>query len=200
MPFTIEKKPPPPRAAILLTPAPLAGWEAPYDQVAPGLYPDETAVRLDSGELVAISVAAGRQANGGGMVYLGWVRAIAEDGQTLRDGAGQELELEFRHPMDAGVLSALETPTERGDDRVKREIMLMMLGEPPTMRPIPVDPAVAANPPAVPDGHFQDPAAGFAPVIDWAADVRLNASIRHAIALADSARAEPDVAALLSAP
>lgn len=183
----------------------------PYDQVAPGLYPDEHIAELDSGEWIAISVSTSRMKSGGGMEFLGWARVINEDGSTKIDKSGEEMELQCNHPVTAAALQILETDEETAQARVTREIMLMMLGEPPTLRPIHVDPEAPVtevavdladwerNPKKAPPGTVLVPDATEAPVIGWSPDVRLNHSIRHAIQLADRAEPEVDVGALMSA-
>lgn len=216
--YTIAKKPPPLRgeAMLIATAVPVPGASegadgkvptfVPYDELGPGLYPGETVYALNTGEQVALSVTTIRMANGGGMEFRGWARVIEQDGRTLLDSAGQELELEFRHPGDAGTLQRL------GPDApamISREIMLMMLGEPPMMTDVPVDPDAPKIEVALdasdwerhkekaPPGTVLKPDEATAPIVPWADDVRLNASIRHAIDLASKATPLVDVAALM---
>lgn len=181
----------------------------PYDEVAPGLYPGETVVELDTGEIIAVSVATKRLANGGGLEFRGWARQIEPDGRTKRDPAGQEMELEFPTSASPAVLAALETDEETAKDRISREVMLMMLGEPPTMRPVHVDPeapvpevAVDAqdfedHPEKAPPGTILNPEATEVPILPLSDEVRSNASIRFALQMARATNAEVDVSPLL---
>lgn len=182
MSYQIVSDPPPQRDAAAMSTDPGPDGVAPYDFVGPGLYTGETVVQLDTGELIALSVARKRRPNGGGMDFRGWARVIEEDGSTKLDPAGQEMELEFPHGADAGTMQSI------GDDAeavISREIMLMMIGAPATMRDVPVE-------------EGQDPER--APIVGWAEDVRLNTSIRYAIDMAAKTTAEVDVAALLAPP
>lgn len=94
-----------------------------YQAPGPGLYPDETALRLDSGQLVAVSMRIDRDAMSQGFTLLGWVRAIDDTGQTLTDMGSAELEIEHRHTVDAQV-AAGSTPED-----LAREFTHAMLGE-----------------------------------------------------------------------
>lgn len=195
MPFKIVAKPPLRAPEMLITTAEDES-PAPYDVVAPGLYPGETVAELDTGERVAVSVATRRLPSGGGMEFRGWARVIEDDGTTKFDAGGQEMELEFAHSADAGTLQRLG---EKADEVISREVTLMMLGEPPTLILVHVDPdAPQPDPATLPEGARLNPGEDSAPAIQWAADVRLNNSIRHAIYLAGKATPLVDVAALLA--
>lgn len=104
----------------------------PYHQVAPGLYPDEVAYQFEIddnapklvGETVAVSVLRKRIEGRADTVVVGWARWIEPDGSTKRDTAGQEVELEFRHSLDARSL-AESTPTW-----FSRQVLHALLGLP----------------------------------------------------------------------
>jgi hypothetical protein len=219
MPFEPYAETIDPRAPEMLDRAPIptdvAGVFLPslYDTVAPGLYPDEKVYLLDTGEKIALSVSTARKPNGGGMDFTGWARVIEDDGRTMLDKADAEMELEFRWSCDAGTFERLDEEASPAEVKVGREIMLMMLGEPPTMAPIaggdPDAPPteVAAdmadwerNPHKAPPGTVLSPGATEAPLIGWATELKLNASIRHALKLFERSAPEVDVATLLAEP
>lgn len=214
--FTIVADKPPPRSPSMLI-RNLVDWQGwpeaiiPYDLVAPGLYPDETVFQLDSGEEIAISVSTARMPNGGGMSFRGWARVITGDGSTLLDAAGEEMELEFVHIVTPTAFAALDVAGDPAEGKIAKEIVLLMLGEAPTMVPIENDPDAvpmevalddadhAAHPEKAAPGTVLDHNATEAPMIGWSEEIRMNASIRHALELFARAQPEVDVAALLRA-
>lgn len=221
MSYEISKNQPPTRAPFMLhrQPVPVPGAEPvdgqlptfiPYNEIAPGLYPDETVYRLDTGEDVALSVSTKRIATGGGMEFQGWARVIEPDGRTMRDKAGEEMELHSIHPVDAATFERLDEPDAPAEAKISREVMLLMLGEDPTMVDVHVDPDALVpeialddadwkrNPHKAPPGTVLNPGESRAPMIGWADEVRLNASIRHALKLFRRAQPEVDVAAVLA--
>lgn len=225
MSFEILKEQPPRRPAEMLIrdPVKLEGRDeevVPYDMVWPGLYQDETVARLDTGDLVAISVNTNLigqdgMITGGGMEFRGWARLIEPDGSTKRDPAGQEMELVATFAPTPLFIESRATDTETGEQRIAREILRLMLGEEPTMIPIAVDPDAPPNPEVAvdaedyrlhpekaPPGTFFDEAATETPLVGWDLESRLNNSIVHAIRLRAraSGAAGVDAAALLTGP
>ncbi len=98
--------------------------EDPYNQVAPGLYPDEKAYELDSGHRVAASVAFKRLPESAESGVIGWVRWIDADGSTMRDSNGNPVEIEHRQGIDAGAL------LEHDADWYCAQVLQLLLGLP----------------------------------------------------------------------
>lgn len=203
MSFTTPRHKIPARAAAMLVREPPrdAGGEpagpAPYDLVAPGLYPDETVVKLDSGETVAVSVQRRPLPQLGMMEFRGWARVIEDDGRTRLDAFGQEIENEYAHVAAVGSIQSAGGVANSlsGEDQLSREVLLAMLGERPTVVDILVIEGAVA-PADLPEGATADPAQDRAPLLDIADDVRASVSIRSALRLA-SLPPEGNVAALL---
>lgn len=144
-----------------------------YEDIGPGLYPDETAVKLDTGELVAVSVRPEWLANGSGVALRGWARWIDADGRTHLCPSGQDVELEFCHTASAVDVAAHGVPA------LAAEVLKLLLGEEPA------------------EVEIDD---GTAPLIGWSPEVRLNASIRHAITSVAATKTASDAGALLGLP
>ena len=118
-----------------------------------GLRDGEVCVMLDTGALVAISCFVKRQINTHNPVYCATARALDNTGEPLRDAHGYVVETSIRH-------SACDEEVEAvGDDALRRECMLLVLGEPPTM-----------------NGEEQ--------LCGWDAGIRASTNIRRAIAVA----------------
>lgn len=144
------------------------------DEVGPGLYPGETALALDSGECVAVSVTPRWLENNAGVAFQAWARWIEADGATkLIDG--QHVETAFTHTGSATEVA------DRTVAALAKEMLLIVLGE--TATRITID----------------DGAGGSMEVdlIPLGEQVRLNVSIRRAIACAEAAAAAGDPATLL---
>ena len=94
------------------------------DEHGAGLYPDETLIELDTGELVAVSVTSKRQANTGGLMVCAWSRAVNPDGSTLLDSGGEEIENEHHTTFTPHDV------LEYGIDYLNRQVLLLMIGEP----------------------------------------------------------------------
>lgn len=141
-------------AFSLLTPQP-AKRDASlnYDDIGPGLYEDETALVLDDGSLVAVSVVPMWLANGAGVAFTGYARLMNADGSTMQCAFGNHVETNLNHSADALTVQSL------GVETIAREIMLAMLGEEPTLRDV--------------DGEQH-------PLIGWGEEFRANVSIRAA--------------------
>lgn len=144
----------------------------PEDVIAPGLYPGEVAVRIDMAAFnnppVAVSADMKRLGNGAGVAITAWARAIKTDGESRVDRHGQDIET---------ATTANFTPEDvkqYGARPLAKEVMLLVMGEPPQLSRA--------------DGK---------PVLDVPDAVRLNASIREAIAtVVDTGPAE-DAGAIL---
>jgi hypothetical protein len=95
----------------------------PYDEVGPGLYPDESVYTLDTGEEVAISVKPKWEPNGMGLSLTVWGRWINEDGSTKLDADGQEVEVAYSHGFDAEAAEKYDLSV------LMKEMLLLVLGE-----------------------------------------------------------------------
>lgn len=158
---------------------------SPYDQPAPGLYPDEIAVVLDTGELVAVSVSSPWLGNNGGIELRGWARLIGEDGQTVCTPSGLHIELEISHNVESPKVNRFSR------DTLAKEMLLLLLGEPATI--VEYD-----NPPLPEEERPEGWTPTFeAPMIPWSDDFRLESSIQHAMACAAAGADELDPGALL---
>jgi hypothetical protein len=131
------------------------GW----DDLGPGLYNDETALVLDSGELIAVSVVPKWMENGSGVAFTGWARWIEADGQTHLCQHGQHVETAFTYHAIAVIVDKYGIPF------IAKEMLHMLLGEPLTMV----------------EDVDQDGNPMSYPTLMWSDEVRLNASIRHAL-------------------
>lgn len=131
-----------------------------WDDLGPGLYADETALQLDDGTLVAVSVVPKWMENGGGVSFTGWARWINSDGETHVCGHGQHVETAFTHHADAAFIQ------EHGIPFVAKEMIHLLLGEELTMQTLTNEET----------GNSVD-----VPVMGWSVDVKLNASIRNAL-------------------
>lgn len=161
--YKLMKSPPPPRD-------PKLGYEV----VGPGLYEGETAVVVN-GEYIAVSASSHRLENGGGASLKAWGRWIEEDGTTKLDRQGKEVEIDFIHTADAVTVDMY------GLDKLVKECLLAILGEPPTMRTVPVE-----------DGEDME-----MPILGWSEGFLLNVNINVAIDNAKKAKPIHDAAKLL---
>lgn len=151
----------------------------PYNFILPGLYPDETAYQLDTGEEVAISVEKEWQPNGEGICLSAYGRWIEADGSTKMINGTQDVEVSFPFTFDAKTMADFTLPV------LMKEMLLVILGEPPeVMRQCHVDPNAVV--PHVPDNqHAQSvwfkPDETEVPVLNIPAESRAGCSIRAAI-------------------
>lgn len=165
--------------------------DSPYCQPAPGLYPGEIALRLDSGHYVAVDVQYERIETGEGAALLACARWIDGTGQTKTDAADKHIEGVYPHSVKQEVIE------KHGMDAIRRAMLLAVLGEEPELVDIeaPVDlPALDIS--QIPVGTILEPAKTKAPILDLSPEVRRSVSIREAIKLAAVAPLG-DVAALL---
>jgi hypothetical protein len=92
-----------------------------------GLNPGETAVMLDSGEIIAVSATVTPQANNAPSFVSAVARQVNADGSAMMDAAGQPITTEFK-----------ATPsTEVANDPItfaaaKKDCLMAVLGEPLT--------------------------------------------------------------------
>lgn len=145
------------------------------DVSAPGLFPGETVFRLDTGELVAVSVHVKWLPTNSGVVMVGRARWVDEDGRTHLYDDEHNIETTYPHSVSTGFFEAA------GPEEIAREVALLMLGEDPNEVDVHVD-GEAPPPAAVADGTALDPSRAKAPLLDVSDDTRRSASIRHAIA------------------
>jgi hypothetical protein len=144
------------------------------DELGPGLYAGEVVLEIDEQD-VAVSVASEWLVSGS-ICFTAWARPIEVDGRTLTGPANQEMEREFSFTATPALVA------KHGVQALSVEVMLVVLGEPPTM----VDVAVA-------DG--EEPVQ--APIIALPDDVRLGVSVRQALAVIGDTSPAPSAAALL---
>lgn len=131
-----------------------------YDAIGPGLYPDETAIELDDGTLIAVSVERHWQANGSGIAFHGYARWINADGSTQTAPNGAHVEASYSFNADPVTLSQFP------EDDIATEVALLVIGEQPKlMRSVP---------------QKTGPATTQA-VVDPSDEARLNASVRHQV-------------------
>lgn len=157
-------------------PAPRPAGASPTDLSVAGLFPGEVAVRLDTQQLVGVNVIRKRTGNGTGVHIRAIARWITGTGVQRLEADGDPVKAEASYhasmpEIERHTLAALS-----------KEVALVALGEPPTMVDVPVD----AGQPAV-----------QTPMIPVADEVRLNSSIRKAIALATEAVGAADTNAIL---
>jgi hypothetical protein len=179
----VKKKMPerPPEMLKKLAPAEQArtGEVSPYDQVAPGLYPDETLVELDTGERVAVSVEP-YWLEGGGVSLHGYARWVEDDGSTKISPDGKPVELSISNTFDHGWLE------KYSQSQLATEIIRIMLGEDDQIKDVLVVEADKRNlQRAVSNdannSEWADPEAVEQQMIALSKEVRDNASIRAAI-------------------
>lgn len=159
--------------------------DAPYDTAAPGLYPNEIAVELDTGEFIAVEVETPWLGNNMGIELHAFARLIEPDGTTKLTPKGQHVEVEIRHNVESPKVERF------GREALAKEMLLLVLGEPLTV-------VEYVNPPIA----EEDKPIGWtetfeAPMIPWSPEFCLNASIRSALAASASDADELDPGALL---
>lgn len=137
------------------------GRLSPYDQVAPGLYPDETALLLDGKHEVAVSVERKWLPNGAGIAFHAFARLIEKDGATQLTEGEDHIESAVTFHCDPVTLEQF------GADAIATDLARIVIGEEPALlRDVPVD--------------GEDPIK--VPVVALSEEVLSNASIRAQIA------------------
>lgn len=86
---------------------------------------DEIGIELDTGEMVAVSCRTEREPNTNGLLLKPVARVLTTDGGTAVDFEGNSLTVTFCHHASGIEVAAIGEPT------LKREAMLLALGEPP---------------------------------------------------------------------
>lgn len=149
----------------------------PYDQLAPGLYPDEQVVQLDTGEFIAVSVEA-NWLDGAGVALIGYARWVNEDGSSVLSPDGKQVEVSMSNSFDAGWLAKYSQST------LATEIIQLMLGEPGTMVPVEIIPGSPGIIPddSIPETTKVDLESTEQPMIALSQEGREQGSIRTAIA------------------
>lgn len=112
-----------PRDPVMLIRDP-NGIPSPYDERAPGLYPDETALALEDGTEVAVSVERHWLGNGAGIGFHAFARAIEEDGTTKLSPNEKHIEAALTFNCDPLTLAAF------GADNIAADLARVVLGEP----------------------------------------------------------------------
>ena len=139
---------------VMATQPSLRAAGIPDSEIAPGLYPNEVAVTLDSGQDVAIYVDAKPADNNAGIIFYASARAIDATGQTQMHGAIQMV-TECQHTSSQAEV------TQYGASALAQAMVLAVLGEP--------IPTVTVN-----SGGTQV----SQPIIPWDANFLANVSIR----------------------
>lgn len=133
---------------------------------APGLYPNEVAVKLDdTGQLAAVFAEIRWQANNAGAEFYASARAINADGSTLICPAGNEVVTELSYLADPLKIQTFTA------DALSKECVLCALGEAATM----------VNETGQDDSG--NPVTIQVPMIPWDDLARAQFSIRHALAM-----------------
>lgn len=97
----------------------------PDSELGPGLYPNEVAVTLDSGQDVAVYVEATPAGNNAGLVFYASARAIQADGTTLLHQPGNvQMVTECQHASSQAEVTA------HGADALAKCMAMAVLGEP----------------------------------------------------------------------
>lgn len=95
------------------------------NQLGPGLYPNEVAVTLDSGQDVAVYVEATPAGNNAGIIFYASARAIQADGTTLLHEPGNvQMVTECQHASSQAEVTAY------GADALAKCMAMAVLGEP----------------------------------------------------------------------
>lgn len=170
----------------------------------PGLHADESVLELEGGQLVAVSVETKWPENNSGLALHGWARLIQADGASKTDPEGKVIETSISVNCDQQLVDA------HGAKKLAKEVLLAVLGEPPTMVNLKNDPK-APPPPAIatdaadyllhpekaPPGTVLHPDATEVPMIPWSVEALANASIRTAAATVKTVKAGIDAAKVL---
>jgi len=142
-----------------------------------GLQQGETAVRLDTGDHVAVSVRAERNSNGSGSTFFVAARWVDAAGATMTDNNRQRVVTSASSNVPADQVA------RHGEAAYAREMLLLALGEEADAH---VEAVVdleahAALADQLPAGFTADPTADRLPLLPLPAADRLHVSIVHAI-------------------
>lgn len=156
-----------------------------YEDNGPGLYADERVVKLDTGDLVAVSCETKWERGNTGLALHGWARLIHPDGSSIEDPTGALDEegrpVVFETSLTTNIPQSIVD--KHGEKVLAKEVMHAVLGEPLTMVDVAVNKKGAASSDAsiAPAGTTLQPTAAQVALIAWRAEVLANASIRSAI-------------------
>lgn len=139
----------------------------------PGLFPHEMAVRLDTGDLVAVSVSREWLLNGEGIVFKGQANAIDATGKPLSTPDGTAITSGYEFVANHVALQQYDPKDIAG------EVALMVLGEPPALV------TEVTYPPA---GEGEPAQTYRIPFINVHDGERFAASIRHQLKVVDMAQ------------
>lgn len=95
-----------------------------------GLEAGELGLQLDDGTFVAVKVSCGWQANNAGAVFTATCRHIDSKGESIQCPNGNNIHTSVPMSVDHGFVDAI------GEDIIKRELMLAVLGEPQNTREV----------------------------------------------------------------
>lgn len=107
---------------------PLRSAALAYGENGPGIYPDETVVKLDTGELAAVSVERAWLPNGAGIGFRAYARWINADGSSKTSPGGELVESVMHYTADMAMLQKYAA------DDVARDMALLALGEEPLLK------------------------------------------------------------------
>ena len=142
-----------------------------FNQIAPGLYPGEETLRLDTDAFIALSVQTHWLENGEGVSFHASARWIEEDGSTKVTEKDQPIKAGFSVTIPA--IMAIKY----GVDALATDAARIVLGEEPLVME------------TVPMGEGEEPIE--VPVINLSPEVKANASIRDQISLVEQVREFP---------
>lgn len=94
-----------------------------FDEIAPGLYEGEIAVKVTGRDKVAVSVAPTWLENGAGVWLDGNARWIDASGKTRLSPDGKHVE------SNVAVTASMADVEEFGIDALARDVAIMLLGE-----------------------------------------------------------------------
>jgi hypothetical protein len=151
----------------------------PWNVVAPGLYPDEEVIKLDSGEMVAVSIEPEWLENNGGIALHAFGRWLNEDGST-HEAFGFPVETSYSATFNHTDVD------EHGVDNLAKAVTALILGEDQPNVKVHVDKdVVSGKAPQFPNGAVgvtsMDAARSSRPLIDIPPEAAKSASIRSAI-------------------
>lgn len=144
----------------------------PYDMIAPGRYPDETVYKLDTDDLVAISVETSWLPNGAGVSFLGYARWVEEDGQSHVTFDDKEVLSEYTLSIPPEIISQFTV------NDVASDVARILLGEDPVL----VQDVTNGNGDS--ETHL---------LVDLPAHIKSSASIRHQIDLVKQTEGFPTI-------
>lgn len=147
----------------------LRSADLPYDQIGPGLYPDETVVEVAGKTKVAVSVERHWMENGGGIGFHGYARVIEDDGSTKLIQPGDkhfEASLSYHAPP--------EDIKKFGADEIATDVALIILGEEPKLeREVPTD---------------EENKVELVKVVNLPPELMMNGSIQHQLKMVQETR------------